>query len=204
MDDRRGAQRLAIPKPVAATFGGFAANILEISLIGCQIEHTDRITPKARLPLKFKWRGAPVKIEATVIRSEMRSVRGKAGYASGLEFCKSPDDAPAVVREIFNWLAKATAAPAPVASAPAPAPVVEEEDAEVMSADYLQCLFERGQWTMLYVDDPQQPRDGFTIPAPADDAEANVLCRAYEKADAAKRRAMRDSFELAIKRQRRA
>ena len=56
-------------------------------------------------------------------------------------------------------------------------------------------------------DPPQQaaqPAEGFTIPAPANDAEADVLCRAYQKADAAKRRAMRAQFELAIKQQRRA
>src|SRR5512142_2408399 len=74
MDDRRGAQRVVIPKPVPATFGGFEVTMIEISLIGCSVEHTDRIAPKSKLPLKFKWRGSEVRLEATVIRSEMRPV----------------------------------------------------------------------------------------------------------------------------------
>jgi hypothetical protein len=52
----------------------------------------------------------------------------------------------------------------------------------------------------LYVDDPKQPGDGFTIPAPSDESEVDVLCRAYENGGAQVRRAMRESFALTITR----
>lgn len=210
------AQRLAVPKPVSATYGGFAVRILEIGLTGCQIEHAERIPPKSRFALRFKWRGAPAGVDAAVIRSEMRSAGGKPVYVSSLEFCKSPDDAPAVVRQIVTWLAKATspgqlAAPEPEKSAPAPAEPVPaaaasanpEDEIEAISADYLQCTFTGGEWMRMYVSDPKQPPDGFTIPAPSNDAEADVLCRAYERADPKKRQAMRASFEAAMKQKRR-
>jgi PilZ domain-containing protein len=284
MIERREAQRIVLPKQVPATFGGFDVRIVEFSLIGCQIEHSDRIAPKAKLALRFKWRGGEVKIEATVIRSEMRSIGGRAGYASGLEFCASQDDSPPVVREIVSWItkpaasptaaaepsapteapappppppppapapakppapkpaaapaprpaatappkpappnpaspapkpaapprpappivaAKTAAAPRPAAppprpSAPPPPPVIDDEEAELLSADYLQCTFNGREWIKLYVSDPAQPANGFTVVAPRDEREVDVLCREFEKANPEKRRTMRSTFERSI------
>ena len=69
---------------------------------------------------------------------------------------------------------------------PPPAIEVPDDDVEEiesMSTQYLQCVFSNGRWDKLYVDKPKQPADGFTILAPKDDREADVLCRpAYEKA----------------------
>lgn len=190
-DDRRGAQRIPLEKSVPATFGGFTARMVELSLIGCQIEHVDRIVARAHLPLRFKWRGAITKVDATIVRSEMRAVGGKPMYYSGLEFCASVEEAPPVIREIVGWLERENAK-----SAPAPAPAVEaEEEAESLTADFLQCTLEGGEWTRLYVNDPQQPADGFTIAVPSNESEVDVLCRAYETAGFDKRRAMRKSFE---------
>ena len=204
--DRRGAQRIALPKPVPSTLGGFAGKLLEFSLTGCSFEHVDRVLPKTTLALKFKWRGSETKISATVIRSEMRAVGGKPVYVSGLEFCASSDESPAVVRESIGWLLgamKPQSAPEPIVTAP-PAAVVVDDEPEELTAPYLRCTFESGSWLKLYVDDAKQPADGFTILAPANETEADVLCRAYQKAGAEGRRAMRASFELAIARSRQA
>lgn len=187
---------------------------MEVSLVGCQIQHRDRITPKAHLPLRFKWRGQPVKLDATVMRSEMRSIDKKPTYISGLSFCASPDDSPKIIREIVGWLAneaKSTAGEAePIPQSPAPPPVEpdesteglplvpEEDEAEVLSAPYLQCTLRGGTWDKIYVYEPVQPAEGFTILAPSDDAEVTVLCRAYQAANAAKRGEMRARFERAI------
>jgi hypothetical protein len=66
--DRRGAQRFALPKRVPASLGGFAGALLEFSLTGCRFEHVDRVSSKAHLPLQFFWRGAAVRIAATMVR----------------------------------------------------------------------------------------------------------------------------------------
>lgn len=200
MQDRRGAQRLPLPRPVPATLGGFDVRIVEVSLLGCQVEHSDRVLPHARMALRFKWRGALVKVEATVMRSEMRLVNGKPGYMSGLEFCDAVEYAPPVIREVVEWLVRLTR-PVPFIDEPAivnRVPEEEEDEAEVLDAPFLQCTLGDGEWIKLYVADRTQPREGFTIPAPSNEAEVDVLCRAYEKADANRRQAMRASFELAI------
>ena len=181
-----------------ATFGGFAVRIVDISLLGCRIEHSDRLPPKARLALKFLWRGAQTRVEATVIRSEVTSLKkGAASYLSGLEFCDSIESSPLVIREVVGWLAGEKRK-----SEPPPPPIVQadlEDEPEILSASYLRCTLARGEWTRLFVDDPAQPADGFTIPAPPTEREADSLCRAYEQADALRRQTMRASFERKIK-----
>ncbi|MGZ4809763.1 MAG: hypothetical protein ACXVIJ_07125 [Thermoanaerobaculia bacterium] len=224
-NDRRGVGRHALPKPVPATYGGFPAILVEFSLNGCRIEHVDRVTPRATLPLRFAWRGAEVRIQSTLVRSEMIPVRGKPGYTSGLEFVE-PVDAGAVVLDIVKWLIDAAAKKGDAHSAHLPAakaeveaaatnepadaipplPLdaeVEDEEAETLSAPYLQCILSGGRWEKLYVDKPQQPAEGFTILAVSNEREVDVLCRAYQSAGVEARLAMRASFEFAISRSKR-
>ena len=118
--NRRGAERHSLPKPVAATYGGFNAMLIEFSLTGCRVEHNDRMNPRVSLPLRFFWRGTEVKLQATLVRSEMIPVRGKPGYISGLLFCDSPDDAPPVVRDILKWLKQTTSLRETAAAEPEP------------------------------------------------------------------------------------
>lgn len=140
---------------------------------------------------------------ATVVRSEINVVRGKAAYTSGLEFCESISDAPAVIREVVAWLGK-EAAKKSAAITPDPTPAnATDDEPEILSAQYLQCTFADGKWLKAYVDKPAQPADGFTIAAPSDESEVDVLCRAYQTARPDARRAMRASFEQAIARQKR-
>lgn len=209
--NRRGAERHALPKPVPATFGGFNATLIDFSLTGCRIEHLDRMNPRMTLPLRFFWRGTEVKMQATLVRSEMVPVHGKPGYVSGLIVCDSAEDAPAVVRDIVQWLinneARKIAATEPLVETAPPPPAievaeeveeVEEEEVEAMSTQYLQCVFSNGRWEKLYVDKPKQPAEGFTIAAPNDEREADVLCRAYEKAAPDARKAMQARFAKAL------
>jgi hypothetical protein len=200
--ERRAAERHAPPKPVPATFGGYEVRILDIGLTGCRIEHGDRLPPKARLALKFTWRGKQVRLDGTVVRSELTSLGKKAAYVSGLQFCDSPTDAPPVIRDVVGYLVEmekkasppaAPPAPAdPPATSPAPAAVDVDDEPEVLSARYLRCALANGQWSCVFVDDPAQPSEGFTIAAPSDEKEADVLRRAYEKGNPEARRTMRD------------
>lgn len=141
----------------------------------------------------------------------MSTVAGKPGYTSGLEFCESADDSPPVVREVVAWLVNAEAKKSVVVAPVAPSPVSTpgtvpflnlDDEPEILSAPYLRCTLEGGKWFRLYVDEPEQPANGFTIAAPANDSEADVLCRAYENAKSEARRAMRLSFEQTIARSR--
>src|SRR5687768_15955587 len=101
-DERRLAERHSPPKPVPATFGGFEVRIIDIGLVGCGIEHSDRLPPKAHLGLKFTWRGAQVRVDATVIRSELTFRNGKPSYVSGLQLAETAEKSPPVIRDIVS------------------------------------------------------------------------------------------------------
>ena len=101
------------------------------------------------------------------------------------------------------------APPPPPPPPPQPAPFLrdfEEEDeieeieasAEILPVTFVQCILTAGKWTKKRVDDPKQPRDGFTMIDPGDDAELDEFCKTYEVADPETRRMIRISFEVAI------
>jgi hypothetical protein len=104
---------------------------------------------------------------------------------------------------------KAAPPPPPPPPLPEPAPFLrdfDEEDeieeieasAEILPVTYVQCVLTAGKWTKKRVDDPKQPREGFTMIDPGDDAEVDQFCKTYEVADPETRRMIRVSFEVGI------
>jgi len=77
---------------------------------------------------------------------------------------------------------------------------IEEIDAsaEILPVTFVQCVLTAGKWTKKRVDDPKQPREGFTMIDPEDDAELDEFCKTYEVADPETRRMIRVSFEVGI------
>jgi hypothetical protein len=75
-----------------------------------------------------------------------------------------------------------------------------EASAEILPVTYVQCVLAAGKWTKNRVDDPKQPREGFTMIDPGDDAEIDQFCKTYEVADPETRRMIRVSFEVGIAR----
>jgi hypothetical protein len=99
--------------------------------------------------------------------------------------------------------------PPPPPPLPEPAPFLrdfDEEDeieeieasAEIVPVTFVQCVLNAGKWTKKRVDDPKQPREGFTMIDPGDDAEVDEFCKTYEVADPETRRMIRVSFEVGI------
>ena len=65
-------------------------------------------------------------------------------------------------------------------------------------AGYVCYTLERRQWRAKRTLDPAQPDEGFTISASEEKRQADMLCEAYEKADAEGRRIIRLFAELSI------
>lgn len=73
-----------------------------------------------------------------------------------------------------------------------------EASAEIRPVSYVECTLNGGKWTKRRVSDPKQPREGFTMIDPEDDAELDEFCKTYEVADPETRRMIRVSFEVGI------
>jgi hypothetical protein len=178
--------------------GELLGRLVEISLIGCRVEHAGRVEMRSVLPLRFHWQGEEVVIRTTVMRSEMQMVEGKMTFVSGLQFCTAVEDSPAAVRRILNSLIE----PKPAAAAPKTpvmptrVPFLRLDDEVPEGGTFLECSFENGRWRRMHIAELRHPRNGFTVPLPVGDGELDSLCRAYEEVDNAARTRMRARIDL--------
>ena len=207
-EQKRAAERLPLDSPIDATAGGFVAKIVEMSAIGCKIEHKEKLSLNSTISVKFKWEDFPIDLPAKVMRQQLQP---GMTYQSGLKFADSLELAPDVMRAIVASLAKKDLPP-DIAIPHAPTQVVEEE-LDYSAADefedipipqrqrppqvqYVECRLDAsGMWHRRLVSAAVQPEDGF-ITVPAEDAELDELCKTYGYADPDTRRLIRISLEL--------
>src|SRR6266545_7275092 len=71
--------------------------------------------------VQFKWKGQTLRLKGKVARTEMRSVRGKAGYMSGITFATSAEEGPQELR----WMMGTLLEPIPHEPEPPPPPPPE-------------------------------------------------------------------------------
>src|SRR6266852_6326071 len=191
-EQRRYAERITLKEPIVAMIGDMETRIVEISLIGGRIEHVARLNMNSAVTLQFRWQGENVKLKAKIARTEMRSIGGKMGYSSGVDFAKTAAEAPVILQRIVASFiepesmplpeaAPALKPPAPKPPAAAPArrqplssepapflPEIEEDEVEEISEEsevlpYVECAWVEEQWVTRRTREPKQPRQGFTM-----------------------------------------
>jgi hypothetical protein len=121
-EQRRYAERITLKEPIVAMIGDMEARIVEISLIGGRIEHVGRLNMNSAVTLQFRWQGENVKLKAKIARTEMRSIGGKMGYSSGVDFAKSAAEAPVILQRIVASFIEPESIPMPEPPAPKAAP----------------------------------------------------------------------------------
>jgi hypothetical protein len=119
-EQKRNAERLPLETPIEATASGILAKIVEMSAIGCKIEHKEKLSIGSSVGLKFRWGNETIDIRARMARTQLRSAYPQGMYyESGLKFADSLEEAPEAIRRIVAAIA-ADELPPDVA------PVVEE------------------------------------------------------------------------------
>src|SRR5579885_2695820 len=141
-DQQRNAERIPLTEPVDCTIEATDGKILELSLIGAKIEHFNRLSMNSAATVQFKWHNKAIKLRGKVARTEMRSIRGKPGYVSGVNFADVAEKAPQELRWVMSTFVESLdsgdelpppppppappppppAAPPPRAAAPPPSP----------------------------------------------------------------------------------
>jgi len=127
-EQRRNAERVKLKEPIAATIGDVAVQIVEISLIGGRIEHIPKLAMNSNVTLQLHWTGETIRLKAKIARTEMRSIGGKLGYSSGIDFAKTPAEAPAPLQRIIASYLQEAETPVPI---PVPVPVAVPEPPRV-------------------------------------------------------------------------
>jgi len=97
-DQQRNAERIPLKEPIEGTIESAEARITELSLIGAKIEHFNRLSMNSNATVQFRWRNQNIKLKGKIARTEMRSIRGKPGYMSGVTFANSLEEAPKELR----------------------------------------------------------------------------------------------------------
>ena len=101
-DQQRNAERIPLKEPLKAAIESADGQITELSLIGAKIEHFNRLSMNSTVTVQFKWSGKTIKLKVKVARTEMRSIRGKPGYMSGITFAKSAEEGPQELRWVMS------------------------------------------------------------------------------------------------------
>lgn len=103
-DQRRNAERVPLDIPIEGKIGEVSVRIIEISLIGCLLEHADRMAMGSTFTVKFRWAGENVVLKGRVARTEMRPIDGALGYLSGIQFAESIDESPEALQRVLRSL----------------------------------------------------------------------------------------------------
>ena len=180
----------------------FNAQMVEVSLIGCRVEHEGRVPMGTTAPLQFVWESQLVKINAKVARSEFKSDGGRCVYVSGLQFCNAITDAPPAMRSIVTSLVgdMLKMIPRPAKASGAVPFLTSDPDETRKLSPYVECTFDNGTWRTMKTWSIRQPRDGFTVPNPGTAAEIERLCRDYELATPKTRSLIRAAAEVIMAR----
>lgn len=81
-----------------------AGRIVEISLVGCKVEHTGRLNMGSTVNMDFLWQNRKVRLKAKVTRTEMRPIAGKPGYLSALQLAATLEESPTPLRRVIAGL----------------------------------------------------------------------------------------------------
>lgn len=212
--ERRRAERLKLDEHLSGTYDDQSVVILEVGLLGAQVEHKARFAEGYEGRLTFLWDEESIGVMGRIVRSEVSVARteasGETTYLSGIEFTATEERDANLVKQMISFMvtrslermkANARGSMRPVDDAMSilatPAPFLDKS--EHNTRIYVCCRLDAsGQWHRAEVLKPKQPPDGFTVAADHDANEIELLCQSYEEGDEDARRMIRVCAEMAI------
>lgn len=218
--ERRHHQRLQFEQPLAAQFANLNVDLADLSLRGARIIHLAPLPTGRTGPLRFRWLGHDVAVDAEVVRcrvDRMADARSGNIYSSGLLY-RRPHDATGdplrelveehVVQAVREQIANARGTFIPLGDRLAL--FRSEERLSIVPPaggrarippSFLSCVLTDRGWRKIATSDPAQPAQGFTVSALEDTDHVELLCRTYSRADEQDRRLIRMLAEISLEEQ---
>lgn len=199
----RKSQRIELSEPFQATFGETAVRVVDLAEEGAAIEHGQPLAVSGVAVLQVQ-SNPPFEVKAMVRHTVLTAAGGEKGmvYRSGLAFRQISEATSTVIETILMnlaaslvrlWEANAaglTASPAIMA--------MQQRSASRAPAAYVWMRLVNGRWVRSTTLDPNQPIDGFSVPASEDRNQIALLCSTYETCSLAERQLLRAMAQRAI------
>jgi len=193
-DERRRFERLTLHQPLDGWFGDYAVRLIDVSVVGALVEHVEHeepIPPAARALLRFYWRGEALELMAETARS--------LESGAGLRFLEENE---VLSRLIATSASEAMQAIEANARGDRAANIVGDETLTSAwrrpATGFVRWSWDGGRWRSEHSLLPDQPAEGFTIPAGEDEEQVTLLCRTYAEGDTEARRLTRVFAELSV------
>lgn len=219
---KRRVERIRVGLPLRGRVAGADVILLDLSFMGCRIEHTTPFRVGSKVRLSISWSGRAIDLECYVVRCALdtRAARhdSTTHYQSGLLFEQGVGDSSSVLREIIvTQVIEALEEQKANAHGDLPKWLRPDSnwrgdggtgEAPFTSLPYLRIARERGYVTYVMGDggwikkrtrEPEQPEEGFTVWAYEDEDELERLTRVYERSNAETRSLIRLCAELSLK-----
>lgn len=204
--ERRRFERLRVREIVATQIGRASGALVDLSARGARVRHTSPLIRGSQARLTFNWNGERFEAAAEVLASRVVSLAHPTRYESRLRFVTMSASAEHVLARALADIA-AAALRTWVANLRGWENETPHHDAasDHVESGFLRCRYYAARgWERKWTQDPDQPSNGFTLPANTEPAEVNMLCRTYETSDEEGRALLRIMTDAVVQTARRA
>ena len=225
---KRRVHRIRLTPPILAKVGAQNVVIVDVSLDGAKIEHSDPLQIGAETTLAFPWEDQTITLRSRVMRCKLERFAGEGGdgltvFHSGLLFTVRNEHRDALKKMIAVHISRALEEQKANARGVLPVSVDhmpifrdhtltanQSESARVIGTDqrpaariarstgYICFRLDRNNWKRTRTSDPSQPEDGFTVSAAEDLEQLEQLCETYRTGDGPAREFIRLLARLSL------
>lgn len=203
-EERRRFHRLDLPAPIAGRFDGAEVRLADVGLVGILILHEGPLEPERTGTLSFEWERHHLSFECRVVHCSPAS---GGGYHSGLEVVAAHGESDASLRKLIaESVARIVAAQEANAFGNRELNWIDSDRTltavgsarKASMTGFVTWRLVDGAWKKSASLLPDQPKDGFTVPAWEEEEQIERLRRSYEDADEDGRKFLRILAELSI------
>ena len=215
---RRQVERVRLGAPLRGRMGGVEGVVLDLSLVGCRLEHHAPLKIGSESRLHLQTGDGEIEIDCRVVRSALDPTfmqHEGTMYESGLRFIRSAGDGGDALRRLISMhvmyaleeqkanahgdipkflLDALKAAASPTLEFYSTLPFLRV----ARGRGYVSYVLEEKVWKRRRTQNPSQPPEGFTVWAYEDPDQLEQLAETYLRADAETRTMIRICAELSL------
>lgn len=184
--DRRRAERMKLDRVLHALVGRHDGVFVDLSVRGARIRHGGALRRGATTRIVFLWERERFSATAEVLASRIACLGTRDGesatYESRFRFVSMDEASSALLARVLVAMSN-DALRAWVGNLKGFDDKPAGHRAAPGTAGFLRCRRVHMRWEKKWTRNPEQPPDGFLLPAGTAPSEVNALCEAWESMD---------------------